>query len=514
MDLDFDKYCLVDRQSPTTVLSKTTIKGTSVERKKIELSQQNAPCGFSFEIIDSLCTSDEDRPIVTSLSGKGTSVCSHNIDSGSWASMVPTESVGGAVMSASNGPQIKSRFKPVKKMFDPFVKSKLQRSPSSNSNKRTNEGKENMQSSSSSIAHLHGLLKLGKRRGGVPFFEFSVKSSPDDFYLAKIERAEYGFNWVYTFHSLHKGGKKTSHKNNGNRALSHNMLAQMHVSCNPCENFVMTEFVLYEIKNNSCENNNARFEYSPELEIVAVVVKARLGKKTEEGIFGISRPPAETHVLVPGGAHGSPAGGDRPSRLIDRWRLGGGCDCGGWDMACPIDVFSCPNNALLVDGRNISTELFFQGKKDIFLPAFAMKVRTGEEGKLYDVDFHARLSSLQAFSICVAVLHAQVEASGRMTAGGQFTTRSAYSSLTPDVFPVNRRLWKMIWSWVGPQRIHQFLWLAAKDRLLTNSERYRRHLATSPLCELCRSHPETTLHVLRDCEFSTKFWKKVVPRFC
>lgn len=26
--------------------------------------------------------------------------------------------------------------------------------------------------------------------------------------------------------------------------------------------------------------------------------------------------------------------------LFDRWRLGGGCDCGGWDMVCLIFVFS------------------------------------------------------------------------------------------------------------------------------------------------------------------------------
>lgn len=45
---------------------------------------------------------------------------------------------------------------------------------------------------------------------------------------------------------------------------------------------------------------------------------------------------------------------------------------------------------------------YVQGRKDN-IPAFTM--RAIEDGK-YAVDFHAQLSSLQAFSICVAILHA------------------------------------------------------------------------------------------------------------
>lgn len=45
---------------------------------------------------------------------------------------------------------------------------------------------------------------------------------------------------------------------------------------------------------------------------------------------------------------------------------------------------------------------YIQGRKDN-IPAF--KMRKIEDGK-YEVDFHAQLSSLQSFSICVAILHA------------------------------------------------------------------------------------------------------------
>ncbi|KAF5460667.1 hypothetical protein F2P56_020520 [Juglans regia] len=110
-------------------------------------------------------------------------------------------------------------------------------------------------------------------------------------------------------------------------------------------------------------------------------------------------------VLIPTGSHGLPSsesGG--PSSLVDRWRIGGGCDCGGWDMACPLTVLGNPciqcaeDQAVL---KNRPLELFAQGAKEN-TPALTMTLI--EEGE-YSVDFHAQLSTLQAFSICVSILH-------------------------------------------------------------------------------------------------------------
>lgn len=44
-------------------------------------------------------------------------------------------------------------------------------------------------------------------------------------------------------------------------------------------------------------------------------------------------------VLIPAGLHGGPRtrnGG--PSSLIERWSSGGCCDCGGWDLGCPLTL--------------------------------------------------------------------------------------------------------------------------------------------------------------------------------
>lgn len=52
---------------------------------------------------------------------------------------------------------------------------------------------------------------------------------------------------------------------------------------------------------------------------------------------------ANVKVVTPSGRHGMPnSEKGSPSSLLDRWRLGGGCDCGGWDMGCPIVVLDKP----------------------------------------------------------------------------------------------------------------------------------------------------------------------------
>ncbi|KAG2681159.1 hypothetical protein I3843_11G131600 [Carya illinoinensis] len=128
-------------------------------------------------------------------------------------------------------------------------------------------------------------------------------------------------------------------------------------------------------------------------------------EQTKEDLH-YSRSPEKLKVLIPNGNHGFPSAESRgPSSLLDRWRLGGGCDCGGWDMGCPLTVLGnpciqCAEDQPL-DKHQQPLELFVQGAKDS-TPSLTMTVV--EEGE-YAVDFHAQLSTLQAFSVCVAILH-------------------------------------------------------------------------------------------------------------
>ncbi|XP_039029386.1 uncharacterized protein LOC120163539 [Hibiscus syriacus] len=73
-------------------------------------------------------------------------------------------------------------------------------------------------------------------------------------------------------------------------------------------------------------------------------------------------------------------------------------------MACPLVVVSnpainCSEDRPLVDSEQ-PFELFLQGAKEN-TPALTMSATEGG----YAVDFHAKLFVLQAFSICVAILH-------------------------------------------------------------------------------------------------------------
>ncbi|KAL0393546.1 UNVERIFIED_CONTAM: hypothetical protein Slati_4320800 [Sesamum latifolium] len=182
----------------------------------------------------------------------------------------------------------------------------------------------------------------------------------------------------------------------------------------------------------------AASELHPDLEIAAIIMQVPFQKREslklksgdrkmdrplpnllelcqfeqENEVISDTKSPGKMHVVIPAGNHSLPSPESRgPSPLLDRWRLGGGCDCGGWDMSCSLDVFENPYFNIAeglpsMDNQH-PAELFVQGRKDN-IPAFTM--RKVEDGK-YEVDFHAQLSSLQAFSIlccyfaCCGSLH-------------------------------------------------------------------------------------------------------------
>ncbi|EEF51192.1 conserved hypothetical protein [Ricinus communis] len=571
--------------------------GIDEERKKIELSQ-DSDTTFSFNIVDSLCSSNEEnsqkrssalclnsnlnpestrKPCTeSSLSDDFFEICpnldkrekqlagtvrrdsienptlrseqvvgptndandlldkdialtfhrSHSVKVEMPYSPSPSES------DCSSKASSKSRFSPIKKMFDPFMKSKSLRSPlgfkaeprdvkiTEMSNIRKNQilrksvlndfshttGKSDIDSllvrkdhhnlaAACSPVHLHGCLKLDNKHG-IPHFEFSLEC-PEEVLVAKTWKANNAFNWVYTFHSI--SSRKKSNASgwgliDGNKDSL--VVGQMEVSCYLCselkdvgefDNSMVTEFVLYDIAHarqsvstqdpadiieppsdfkpgSFCETQKLNNGSEPiklkhhskrafdtgnidssnpypwpsavlhaDLEIAAIVVqlpfakreslKYKRGDKSSDkahrnllnnsmnehgrkGGFTSRESPEKLKVVIPTGNHSLPIDENQgPSSLLNRWRSGGGCDCGGWDMACPLTVFgspsiNCAEDVLLIDNQQ-PLELFVQGTKQK-IPALTMRIV--EEGK-YAVDFHAQLSTLQAFSICVAILH-------------------------------------------------------------------------------------------------------------
>ncbi|KAM7531261.1 hypothetical protein LguiB_034671 [Lonicera macranthoides] len=498
-------------------------------RRKIELRRGSATA-LSVGFLDSLCSSDEDSSLVEQNISIET--CSEDFISLSCqpvsderANSVERESVEGVgpicreaaftlhkslsaklalphLPSQSDSDSFKltsskTRFSPLRRMFDPFLKSKSQRSPLGSAvgpGEVTPSGRTGISRSKTlrksllhdfsntsylkecnsrfdkkehreslvpcSPTHLRGFLKL-ENKHGLPVFEFSVKF-PGDVFVAKTWKVGNGVNWVYTFHALHNKRKSNSSGwgfRDSNKDSS--LLGQMKVSCYLCtelkdagdfDNSMVNEFVLYDIagerkKVAPCEleevynqiklqpkqgldsgsndwalNQRVQAELHAEQEIAAIVIQVPFDKKEslkgKRGDFDLSAvdprkedgsgclSPAKVNVVTPCGNHSFPAESGGPSPLLDRWRLGGGCDCGGWDTGCPLVVFGNPNvqfadqEPSLVENQR-PLELFVQGTKEK-TPALTMMV--SKEGH-YTIDFHAQLSALQVFAICIAILH-------------------------------------------------------------------------------------------------------------
>ncbi|RWR91772.1 Bromo-adjacent domain-containing protein [Cinnamomum micranthum f. kanehirae] len=291
-----------------------------------------------------------------------------------------------------------------------------------------------------SPVHLHGLLRLESKHG-MPFFELSLNDR-EDVLVAKTWRTDNAFNWVYTFYSI--SCKRKSNSSGWGpkvRNRESSMVGQMQASCYLCsevrnagslDNSTVMEFVLYDTaharksvatqdqltKDDGNSNLSAPWvsvNLHPHLEVAAIVVQVpfenkeslegKIGNKVADAIPS-STVAANVKVITASGTHGLPnSDGGVPSPLLKRWRSSGGCDCGGWDMACPVAVFDNSSARDVADSSFIATQwplqLFAQGAKEE-VPALTMTFI--EEGQ-YSVDFHAQLSTLQAFAICVALMN-------------------------------------------------------------------------------------------------------------
>ncbi|KAJ1298872.1 hypothetical protein BS78_01G487000 [Paspalum vaginatum] len=111
-------------------------------------------------------------------------------------------------------------------------------------------------------------------------------------------------------------------------------------------------------------------------------------------------------AVVPRGYHGGVVSkSNGPSGLISRWRSGGCCDCGGWDLGCPIRVLNNDGCASFPKGESQdsrSVELSIKGPKN---ETMLRLVNITDD--LYILYFDSSISPLQCFSTGVAILHSQ-----------------------------------------------------------------------------------------------------------
>ncbi|KAJ0265572.1 hypothetical protein HA466_0018360 [Hirschfeldia incana] len=383
--------------------------------------------------------------------------------------------------SSTNG---SSWFSRIKKIPNPFS-SRNPLIPKSGEIKFS--GRETLsRNKSSSPVHLHAHLSI-QYELGMPVFTFSL-DHPDDVYMARAWMDDNDSRFVYSFRYI--GGR--SNKNLGEQRLNvsgieSSLIGQMQVSTqisleveepyeDPVESTV-SEFVLYDIararrsglmneqvsRQNSVSDGSKHLQRQnsfsrgltrsfskhsensassssdpwpatdlhPGLEIAAVVIKDSSSSNNESFEYmknsKLSR--REMKVIVPSGNHGLPdAETSCPTPILQRWRSGGGCDCSGWDMGCHLFVLEQQE---LINNQHC-LGLFIEGEKEI-TPAMTMAFLG--EGH-YEVNFHARLSALQAFSVCVAELHRTEVSRGERS--NSLSRCSSLRELIDMATPVNR----------------------------------------------------------------------------
>ncbi|KAL5078897.1 hypothetical protein RYX36_007318 [Vicia faba] len=166
--------------------------------------------------------------------------------------------------------------------------------------------------------------------------------------------------------------------------------------------------------NDESEINFLEKNAAPNFELAAIVVREHVpfdcegfGRENNQDYESGS----SINVIIPAGIHGgqkSRNGG--PSSLIDRWKFGGCCDCGGWDEGCPLTVFhtKSSNSQVLSQQDHIhlhencnSLDIVTQ---DSSKSKSILSIRNIKDGLYYGY-FEPPLSALQSFAIVLAITH-------------------------------------------------------------------------------------------------------------
>ncbi|KAK2446428.1 hypothetical protein QL285_017240 [Trifolium repens] len=93
-----------------------------------------------------------------------------------------------------------------------------------------------------------------------------------------------------------------------------------------------------------------------------------------------------------------------------------------------------------------------------------------------------------------------------------FSINSAYKFLSNNDNGITNvsPLLDQVWHWQGLNRIRTILWKLAHGSLMTNAVRAHRQMTTDDTCPRCQTHPETIMHMLRDCEDAQNYWNQFI----
>lgn len=88
--------------------------------------------------------------------------------------------------------------------------------------------------------------------------------------------------------------------------------------------------------------------------------------------------------------------------------------------------------------------------------------------------------------------------------GGKFSIKSVIIIMRYETDVMDDHSWDMVWKTPAQQRVRALLWLSCHDRILGNSNRFKRNMTDNPKCYTCGES-----NILRDCPAARLVWKKM-----
>ncbi|KAK9010915.1 hypothetical protein V6N11_043782 [Hibiscus sabdariffa] len=97
-----------------------------------------------------------------------------------------------------------------------------------------------------------------------------------------------------------------------------------------------------------------------------------------------------------------------------------------------------------------------------------------------------------------------------VTSNKLFSVRSGYEVRMGVHHGPTEQIWTTVSRFKGLPRIRYFLWLLCHGRILTNVERYRRHLTLDCCCSVCGDEWEDMDHIFRRCPVAYSIWDMLI----